>query len=81
MNIIIHIGLTKTGSTALQRFCDNNAEYLIKLGYYYLLFESIDEGNYRSSGNGFGLYSEVLANALNPVKLQKNYCQLVRSAS
>lgn len=36
--LYIHIGTTKTGTTAIQSFCIDNQEVLNKKGYYYPLF-------------------------------------------
>lgn len=74
MKIIFHIGLTKTGTTSIQRFLDINYEKLIELGIYYPKFEEVDVLNYRSSGNGYGLYLEVVAKAINPDALKRSIC-------
>ncbi len=72
MKIIFHIGLTKTGTTSIQRFLDINSEKLVELGICYPQFDDIDAINYRTSGNGYGLCLEVLAKNINPEVLKKS---------
>lgn len=35
VDVVIHIGAPKTGSSAIQRFCLNNRDQLLRAGYYY----------------------------------------------
>ncbi|WP_152521611.1 hypothetical protein [Marinimicrobium sp. LS-A18] len=35
LDVILHIGAPKTGSSAIQRFCLNNRDQLLRAGYYY----------------------------------------------
>lgn len=71
MRVIIHPGLTKTGTTAIQHFLDKNSEKLTGLGFYYPKIEEIKFENYRSSGNGYGLYLKVVAESINPALLRE----------
>lgn len=35
VDVVLHIGAPKTGSSAIQRFCLNNRDQLLRAGYYY----------------------------------------------
>jgi len=35
LDVVLHIGAPKTGSSAIQRFCLNNREQLLRAGYFY----------------------------------------------
>jgi hypothetical protein len=60
--IFVHIGLPKTGTSAIQRCLIENYEELIGLGYLYPIFPSdgIAKDDIVASGNGFGLYLNII---------------------
>jgi hypothetical protein len=77
IRIILHVGLPKTGSTAIQQFLQKNKESLKNDGYYYHL-ENYDENlavldeSFKTSGNGEELYIEIKKYSNNIAKLKES---------
>ena len=65
ISVFLHFGITKTGSTAIQNFLENNIESLERAGYYYPLDQASTEESYRSSGNGYNIYLDVVSVSIN----------------
>lgn len=76
LDVVIHIGAPKTGSSAIQRFCINNRSLLLEYGFYYPK-HSLDR-------NGIsGGHQSVLAKFLidkNQEEAKHRFCKLLRRA-
>lgn len=71
MRLYIHPGLTKTGSTAIQKYLHDNAAVMRTIGYYYPQSserEANPADSFRSSGNGYSLYLALNATSFNKEK-------------
>lgn len=71
MNIIIHMGLPKTGTTAIQLFLEKNSDTLTDFGFFYPQFKGSKSTNNLTSGNGYDLCLKVMAQSINPDVLKK----------
>ena len=57
----LHAGGSKTGSTAIQNFCESNTDRLQQYGVSYENRLGITSDYMMGSGNGFALYQAVMA--------------------
>lgn len=51
MNILLHIGIRKTGTSLIQNFCQLNQAQLLRLGYYYPDNDKIHERYGKTAGH------------------------------
>jgi hypothetical protein len=71
MRLYVHPGLSKTGSTAIQKYLYENSDSLKRIGYYYPLSgkeQCYISDSFRSSGNGSNFYVNLNRNSLDPKK-------------
>lgn len=65
--LLVHAGGSKTGSTAIQNFCELHADRLLGAGVYYGRRLGIGSKYQMGSGNGFPLYQALASGQLNDV--------------
>lgn len=65
ITIYFHLGITKTGSTAIQYFLEKNTLALEQFGYYYPIYTTVESQNYLTSGNSYSIYLEILNKSSN----------------
>jgi hypothetical protein len=58
MEVIIHVGLHKTGSTSIQYVCERNQSKLRNSGYYYPVFHINDRNIFNHSIPFYSLFTE-----------------------
>ena len=69
--LLIHIGMPKTGTTALQSFLFNNNSLLKKYGWCYPVLEDAESGYWNRwsaerNGNGYKLHADWIINGMKP---------------
>lgn len=70
--LFLHVGLNKTGSSALQSWLSNNHKELGKCGYYYPVTEKKSTKFEISSGNG-ALFNQYLEGKIDETQVIHNY--------
>lgn len=70
-HLIVHAGGTKTGSTAIQNFCERHAADLLKHGYSYQNTTGITHSHQFTHGNGKSLFDALQTTTLPEAELDR----------
>lgn len=71
MNIVVHVGQPKTGSSSIQRFLHHNRNILESMGYYYHIFEENDQTD-QKDGLQWGSLADPYSHSNLILKLAKD---------
>ncbi len=72
--LIVHAGGSKTGSTAIQNYCELNIKTLIESGFSYQNAEGLTHTYQFTSGNGKPLFDALQAGALTETDIDNVVC-------
>ncbi len=78
MDVILHIGQYKTGSSSIQRFLKFNRKVLEEFGYFYDMCDADTDGHYKRDDNSHFLMFQNIFN--NPMILKKCIEQIMAKA-